>query len=58
MDKIFKPISCNKCPAVTIEKGMLVCTCMRELKANPHDDYDCKKMYDKCSIEWDKEENK
>ena len=58
MDKILKPISCDKCPAVTIERGMLICTCMKQLTAKANDYNEKQKMYDSCPIGWDKEENK
>lgn len=54
-EKIYKPKSCKDCPAVKIEKGMLVCGCLRELKSNLKSQTEQKTMWEKCPIDWDKE---
>lgn len=51
--KIYKPSSCEKCPVVKIDKGIITCRCCRDLKAK-YNDYDEKMaMYNNCQIDWD-----
>lgn len=53
--KLYKPKGCAKCPAVKIEKGMLICLCMKELKANINNSDEKLEMWEKCPLAWDKE---
>lgn len=50
-----KPISCEKCPAVEISKGTIVCGCMRTLKADITKSEEKLQMWRKCPLGWDKE---
>lgn len=54
--KIFKPISCEKCPVVKIDKGIISCRCCRDLKAKYNNCDEKLEMYNKCQIDWDKEQ--
>lgn len=57
-EKIIKPPSCAKCPAVKTDKNTIYCSCMRELKAVKTDFHEQDIMYEKCPIDWDTKENK
>lgn len=54
--KLFKPRTCQECPAVEIKKGEIICKCMRELKANISDSEEKVDMWKKCPLAWDIEE--
>jgi hypothetical protein len=53
---MYKPNNCEKCPAIELQKGEIVCGCMRELKAKVHDPQEKLQMWRKCPLAWDKEE--
>lgn len=54
-DKILKPKDCFSCPAVKIEKNILICMCDKKLKASLMDKKEQQTMYNKCVLLWDKE---
>ena len=54
--KLYKPKTCEQCPAVNIVKGEIICGCMRELKAKTNDPQEKLQMWRECPLAWDKEE--
>lgn len=52
--KLYKPKTCEQCPAVRVEKGEIVCGCMRELKAKANNPIEKLQMWQKCPLAWDK----
>ena len=54
-EKLCKPKTCSDCPAVRNDKGILVCGCMTELKANANNPIEKLQMWQKCPLAWDKE---
>ena len=53
--KLYKPKTCEKCPAVNVVKGEIICGCMRELKAKANDPQEKLQMWRECPLAWDKE---
>lgn len=51
-----KPTNCEKCLAVELKKGEIICGCMRELKAKADDPQEKLQMWRKCPLAWDKGE--
>lgn len=52
--KIYKPKSCELCPVVKIEKGVIICGAYKSLKAKTNDSTEKYDMWKKCPIGWDK----
>jgi hypothetical protein len=54
-EKIYKPKTCEQCPVVKHEKGMIVCGVMKNLKAKANDTNEKTQMWKNCHIAWDRE---
>ena len=54
MGEYKKPIKCEKCPAVDVEKGIISCGVMKSLKAKIDDPSEKLEMWRKCPLAWDK----
>lgn len=52
--RCYKPKTCSDCPVVKNDKGILVCRCMKELKAKANNPIEKLQMWQKCPLAWDK----
>lgn len=50
----IKPVSCEKCPASKIDKGVLKCLCTPQFKADINKNAEKYEMWKNCQIAWDK----
>lgn len=57
MSEYIKPASCDKCPAVELEKQTIRCGCMRSLSATVTSYEQKLNMWNKCPLGWIKGNN-
>ena len=53
-EKIYKPMCCEKCPAIQKEKSGLVCGCQPSKVSSKNKSFTTAEWYRICPIGWDK----